>query len=424
MEITSEKVYKYGTLALITAIYLFSMLIYQEFIFSRYEYIGFGLNIKPSNVLISLFCFFFSVFLTLKLKVKPEVFATSIIIKLLILIPALVLFAMMNTDIRLIISVLLLDIGFLIFSMYKLNMHTPGLNSNNSVFLLLVLLVLCLGIIINTHGTEINLRLFYLSEIYKYRLMVRGNDTALSSYALFWSGRVLIPILFIIGFYRKNIFLLVVSTIALLLIFLIGGAHRSLLFSVFIILIFFLFKCYYQKVFIFTLSVLVLMISGLIILDIYHNDLLADLLIRRTLMDPSLMDIFYFDFFDGRPMELSHSIFRSLAHNPYEVQPSYIIGSEYLNNPLNNAGSGIIGDGFMNFGMPGVMISIFVAVFVLNFVLQANINHHFYGLVFIIIYGLTATGILTNLMNGGVIFLLIIIQFILKSYRNIQVVNV
>jgi hypothetical protein len=214
--------------------------------------------------------------------------------------------------------------------------------------------------------------------------------------------------------FKKNI-ITIIGIVSLLLVFLISGAHKAILISLFIILLFFFFNNYYKKIFVFVFSVAFLMILGMLLFQYFSFITLEDLLVRRTLLDPSLLDTMYFNFFDGNHMNLSHSIFKSFIDNPYHVQPSYAIGAHYFHNSLSNAGNGIISDGFMNFGMLGVFISILISTMILCYITSSKLNPKFFGLVFIIIYGYSCTGILTNILTGGIFLIIILIQFFLKN---------
>lgn len=417
MIIVSDKFYKYGTAILLAFIFFFVIAVYDSFIYHTYEYIGFRLVHSPINIYLAIVIFIFSLIVLVFTPVKPVVFATSVIIKFLFLIPCLILFAKMDTDIRILISVLIFDFGFIFISFYNFNVQTYKLNRKEYLIILSLILILLLIPIIQTYGTNINLNLLLLKDIYVSRLQARTVDSVLSSYSVFWLCKVIIPVVLIFGLVKKKKLIVLFSIISLIFVFLVAGAHKSLLFSLFIFLFFYFFSNYYKKVFAFTLGIFALLIIGISFLNYFHHDMIADLLIRRTILDASLMDVFYFDFFDNNHMYLSHSFLKGYFTNPYGIQPSYVIGQLYLNNSANNAGSGIIGDGFMNFGMYGVLLSLSISLIILNYLSGAKINSKFFGLIFIVIYGFSATGIFTNILNGGIFLLILITQFMLKNNK-------
>jgi hypothetical protein len=413
----SDFSYKVLTCIVLLGIYLYLSSIYSSFILKLFAYRGLLLNHNIFNELISLGVLLFSLIILLILPSKPNVFATSVIIKILFLIPCLVLFAKMGTDFRIILSMILLDFLFISVSLISFRFYSPKIKAEDHIYILVGLVILLLIPIVKTFGTTLNLSLLLLKDIYKFRLIARQESTVLASYAMFWTSKIILPILIIYGAILRKKKMVFISVFIMLFIFLVTGAHKAILFSIFIFLYFYFVKNYLKKIFWFTLGILAISIIGIILYNRLNIITLADLMIRRTLFDPAFLDICYFDFFDHNHMHLSHSIFKGFIDNPYPVQPSYMIGKVYFNHPLENAGNGIISDGFMNFGMFGVIISILIAVTILKYCLSANISHHFFGIIFIIIYGFSSTGILTNILNGGIFIAILIIQFILKDLR-------
>ena len=411
----SDGLYKSLTLLLLIFIFTFLLIYYKPFVHKIYESEGYNYSFSLFNLYISVLILFFSLFSIFYLPVKPSVFATSVVIKLLFLIPCLVFFVEMNTDFRIVFSIFLFDFLFIIISLFNYNFKSVQIKFNQQILILIFLLILLLIPIIFSFGMRLNFELFLLKDIYKTRLAIRNISNPLVDYCIFWSSKVIIPIIIVYGLmFKKNIITLI-GIVSLLLVFLISGAHKAILVSLFIILLFFFFNNYYKKIFAFVFSVACLLVIGMFLFEHFSFVTLEDLLVRRTLLDPSLLDVIYFDFFDNNHMYLSHSIFKSFIDNPFDIQPSYVIGAKYFHNSLSNAGNGIISDGFMNFGMFGVIISILLSVLILCYITAAKLNPKFFGLIFIIIYGYSCTGILTNILTGGVFLIILLIQFFLKN---------
>jgi hypothetical protein len=396
-------------------IYLFLSSIYQSFTIKFYSYIGFYYFKSSFNETISLVLLFFSLGLLFILPMKASVFATSVIIKIWFLIPTLILFSKMNTDVRILFSMVLFDFLFVMSSFFSFRIYTPKIKTNHQVGLLMLIAILLLIPIIITFGTSLNFNLLLLKDIYKYRIIARLEANALASYAMFWTTKVVFPIMLVYGMIIKNKKLVLFSILSMLFIFLVAGAHKAILFSIVIIIYFYFVKSFYKKIFWFSLGILALSVFGILVFSGKHTYILADLLIRRSFLELSLLDTFYFKLFDHNHVYLSHSILKGLVTNPFPLPPTFMVGKIYFHSALTNAGNGIISDGFMNFGMPGVIISILIAVVILNFCLSANLSHQFFGIIFIIIYGFSSAGILTNILNGGVFLIIILIQVILKD---------
>lgn len=84
----------------------------------------------------------------------------------------------------------------------------------------------------------------------------------------------------------------------------------------------------------------------------------TDLFIRRGLMLPSILDYFHIDFFSENQKYFwsSSRITFGMVSNPYGILHPYIIGEAYFNDVNANAGTGYIGSGFAQAGIPGVVI--------------------------------------------------------------------
>jgi hypothetical protein len=303
----------------------------------------------------------------------------------------------------------------MVSSFISFRFYTPKIKTKHQVGLMMLIAILLLIPILITFGTSLNFNLLLLKDIYKYRLIARLEANALASYAMFWTTKVVFPIMLVYGMIIKNKKLVLFSILSMLFIFLVAGAHKAILFSIVIIIYFYFVKNFYKKIFWFSLGILVLSIIGVLVYSGKHTYIIADLLIRRSLLELSLLDTFYFKLFDHNHVYLSHSILKGLITNPFPLPPTFMIGKIYFHSAATNAGNGIISDGFMNFGMTGVIISILIAVFILNYCLSANLSHQFFGIIFIIVYGFSAAGILTNILNGGVFLIILLIQFILKD---------
>ncbi|MDD5571450.1 MAG: O-antigen ligase [Bacteroidales bacterium] len=410
----TERTYKLLSIfaLLIISIYLF--FIYVPFLYENYVGIGFEYNYSFVKTFLSLILLLSSFFVLFYFKTSSFAFTLSVFIKLLFLIPSLVLYSNMNDNLLIPLSVYFFDILTVLFCTFDFKVDLPKVKEKYHVPLLIIALLLMIFPFIMEFGFTLNTKLFLLEDIYKSRLEVRSQQSTSMGYFLFWISKVIAPVLLIYGLKKRNILLIVVSVFSLLYIYLVGGAHRAIFFSVFVI-IYFYFLTNYKKTLVFLSALIILLVSGRMFNLYLNNYMIEDLLVRRTFFDPALLDVNYFDFFKNNQMHLSHSIFKYFFHNPYNVQPSYIIGKLYYNSIENNAGNGIISDGFMNFGIAGIVVSIFISSFILSFLNSMKINYRYMGIFFLVIYGYSCIGILTNLLTGGLFLTVLISLFLLKD---------
>lgn len=87
--------------------------------------------------------------------------------------------------------------------------------------------------------------------------------------------------------------------------------------------------------------------------------LLADLVLRRAILVPSMLNAFYIEFFMGEGVQYwwsSSRITLGLVPMPYDVSPPFKIGAEFFNRVDNSANAGFIGMGVANGGILGVVL--------------------------------------------------------------------
>ncbi len=413
--VLSKKTYKISNTIFLLLIFTYLSYAYSH-IHDVYAYENFGYDFKTKNLIIaSLLLLSSLLFLNLS-KLNSLTYAISVIIKVLILIPSLVLYGFMNTKIEISLLIFLFDFLIIITGFVRFKPKSQTVKKQQHIPFLILLSLLMLIPFFITFGFDIDFDLLKLKGIYKHRLEVREQSNLFTSYFTFWLSKVIIPILLALGILYKKHFATLMGILVMLYIFLITGGHKSIFFSLFVVISFSFFNNYYKKIFFFLLGfVFILLICK--ISTSYNYELINDLVVRRTLFVPSVLDSIYFEFFKDNHMYLSHSILSPFIDNPYEIQPSFIIGEKYYDNIAANAGNGIISDGYMNFGITGVFISISIAVFIIVWLKSLDIHPVFFGVFFMIIYGFTSTGILTNLLTGGIILIVIVSQFLLKNSK-------
>jgi len=403
---------KFGITLLLSLFFLVLLILYKTYIIKYYSNAGYGYFPKGIKIFISVILFLISIAVT-NLFSSNFVYAVSVLIKVLFFVPSLVIYSLMSNNFLIPLSTFVLDILFVFALKINIKFQSKVFPLKVQLALLFILLLLLLIPFIYTYGTNINLNLLVLKDIYVSRLAIRKIDTAWGQYPMYWLSKIVIPIILILSLLKRKYLISISMVLLLIFVFLVAGAHKSILFSLFILLGFYFFNDYYKKIYVFLGSILILIFIG----NLFSESLpqINNLLVRRTFLDPSLLDTQYFEYFHNKPVYLAHSILKGFIDYPYNVQPSYLIGIAYYNNPATNAGNGIISDGFLNFGMPGVFAEILLALFILAFLKSLNLNHRFFGLFFIIIYGLTATGILTNILTGGFFLIMLIGQFTIKN---------
>jgi hypothetical protein len=92
----------------------------------------------------------------------------------------------------------------------------------------------------------------------------------------------------------------------------------------------------------------------------------TSLFVRRFLITPGLVTAGFVQVFDNAPKaHLGHSILSRFVDYPYSDDPADVVGRWFFGNPATHANTGWLGDGFANFGYPGMLAASVILVFVL-----------------------------------------------------------
>ncbi len=146
---------------------------------------------------------------------------------------------------------------------------------------------------------------------------------------------------------------------------------------------------------------------------------LSHLFARRTLLLPAYLSYQYYDFFsENGPVFLSHSVLRFFFDYPYQLDPPHLIAQVYYNNPGMGANNGVVGDAFMNFGFPGLVLwAVILAGFIkLLDSCSRKVNLTVgVGAMAVPVFTLSNSALLTNLLTGGVLVAALVLYLMPKE---------
>lgn len=130
------------------------------------------------------------------------------------------------------------------------------------------------------------------------------------------------------------------------------------------------------------------------------------LITRRTLITPGLVTTGYVQVFDDAPKaQLGHSVLEGFLRYPYQVEPPDLVGARFFGNPTTHANTGWLGDGFANFGYPGMIGASLILVLVLWMIDDAAKGLPFgFACLFLLhpALALAESAILTTILTHGV----------------------
>jgi hypothetical protein len=259
-----------------------------------------------------------------------------------------------------------------------------GLRPSTLAMLLSILSILILIFVMTTKGLE--LKFVGFTSLYEERAIMQANlreiDNPALSYALGWLIGLIPGLLMAFFMFTRKKYLLFLSLLTAILAY-ISSFQKGVVASLFLVIFLFLItKNNPYENFptwrIFGAFNKLLLVS--VLLNVFLPKLnLIDAIVRRALIDPSIMYQYYFRFSREHPL-LKWSDISILGFSPSKIGVSAgeIIGDRYFyspqvpllkSQPRMNATSGALGDSLAQFGILGLIIVAFL-LFVFFYVLQ------------------------------------------------------
>lgn len=234
--------------------------------------------------------------------------------------------------------------------------------ARRSYFYIVLLAMTSAVLLIAIYGglQRFNLNIFL---VYEFR---RDTEAAMPAFfGYFFSGvaKVIAPMTLALAIYFRSLWLAVVSTGLVVLMF--GMTHhKSVLFLPFIVAaIYYLIQSdraifYIILIFNFVVGV---SFAELLLVELIGSESLANftsIIVRRVFFIPPLLDSIYVNyFFDAPKLLWSTSRFGlGLVENPYDLTAPFLIGTDVFSREGMSANTGIIGSGFAHAGVVGVAI--------------------------------------------------------------------
>jgi hypothetical protein len=266
-----------------------------------------------------------------------------------------------------------------------------------------------------------------LEDVYMYRQEAAENMPEIFAYVFSNISTTLIPLSLTLAFSYRNWKVVIISIVASTLLF--GMTHhKAVFFTSFLVLglcVLFGYAKSVARVTLFPL-VLVAIATWEVFANIYihqHRELgvFASYFVRRTLLVPAMLDSAHIDFFSVfEKFYWSTSRFGlGLVKPPYDVAAPFVIGREIFHDPNMAANTGIIGSGYANAGMVGVLLYAAIAAAIIGFLnsLGRRLGHPFvaaasFPTILIIV---TSADLTTVILTHGLLLLVVFLSLLPPS---------
>ncbi|WP_282249838.1 hypothetical protein [Vibrio campbellii] len=397
-------------------IYVVFFMSYKYMIVPKFNYMGFSDNFDVGRLFFSLFVLFLSV---TTFALTKDGFAKFILALIFIFVtaPNLITFIFMGSDYRIPIwSFLCIPITSFVFAFIP-RVTIPSMKELHVEYLLWFLIFACVLPVILAHGVKINIDVF-MFDVYDVRRLSRENNTFASVYGYFWLAKVICPIAMIFSLERKKKLMFSISFLILVYLFMTTG-HKSVFLTVLIIIALFSgSQNYYRKTSYLLTCCVVLFFSIRLLSHVSGFILPESLFVRRLFFIPSMLNIYYFDFFDSNFVYYSSSYLSAFLDYPYSKTIPQVIGYQYFNSEEMSANNGYISDGFANLGDMGVFINIVLSALVLKVFRDYEVPVKYSGLIFVTFYAIQGSAMSTMLFTHGGLLLMLLTPLALKPKLN------
>ena len=409
-------------MAAFAAMYVLLAVEYYRFVYINYYYLM-GFEFRPEPVAVVAGFFMLAMAMTAVFILPGEdrgSYALSMLVALLLCLPSTVMYQFGGVSVFVplyaLLFLLLLRTPLLDMGRWRL----PRLPVRYQRYLLPALCLLCLLPFPLAYGLEgIDLSFFAMGEeTYDVRAAVSERDTLLTAYLLGPLRMVLLPMLIVYGLtdLKRSWWMSLLGVAGLLFLFLLNP-QKSIFFGIAVVLAMYLFRSYRAKAGMILYGLAAACLTAAL-LNVATGHLMAEsIVLRRLFFIPVIVSDNYFTFFDGHPMLLSHSVLGHWVDYPYQLEPSRMIGEMMYNRAETNCNTGIVGDGFMNFGHVGAVLFVAAAALFVRCVEGQMQNARFFGLTALLVYTFLNSALLTTLLTHGGLVLLAAVCFLIPEER-------
>ena len=411
-----------GQMAAFAAMYVLLAVEYYRFVYVNYYYLmGFDFRLEPVAVVAGFFMLAVAMAAMFLLPGEEKgAYALSMIVALLLCLPSTVMYQFGGVSVFVplyaLLFLLLLRTPLLDMGRWRL----PRLPVRYQRYLLPALCLLCLLPFPLAYGLEgIDLSLLTMGEeTYDVRAAVSERDTLLTAYLMGPLRMVLLPMLIVYGLtdLKRNWWMSLLGVGGLLFLFLLNP-QKSIFFGIAVVLAMYLFKSYRAKAGMILYGLAAACLAAAL-LNVATGHLMAEsIVLRRLFFIPVIVGDNYFTFFDGHPMLLSHSVLGHWVDYPYQLEPSRMIGEMMYNRAETNCNTGIIGDGFMNFGHVGAVLFVAIGALFVRCIEGQMQNARFFGLVALLVFTFLNSALFTTMLTHGGLVLLAAVCFLIPEER-------
>ena len=412
---TRVNVFDLLNILLTLVLFFYLEYLYKNFVYRYYDYTGYTYHFDGLKYLIGKILLLAGFYLVWKVPKDDLVFPVLFFVLLFYFVPNIIMYEFAGGAFVIVTGILLFIAFIRFFSAVSLRMPRSSISDTARFYLLLILALVMLFPFFLAYGFSINWKVFLLQDIYAVRLAARVKSTMLTGYLYSSLSKIVFPVMMIYGLLKKDYILLIVSIAGILYLFAVMAA-KIVLFGMLVALFFYYGKNYRVKIFYFLLLLCGIFIAGRIATVFFGNLVPESIFVRREFFLPAYLNQVYYDYFSIHPhVYWSNSVLSPFVHPVYSLDPAFLIGREYFGDVNTRANNGIISDGYMNMGLAGVILNTLIAALIISVINAARVNSKYLGIFFIMIITFISSPLFTGLLTHGILLLLLLSVFLLRS---------
>ena len=270
-------------------------------------------------------------------------------------------------------------------------------------FFLILILILILPFF--KYYETVNFKNLFLMDIYETRLMIKEYDRGILGYIFSPLSRVVFPFLLVLGIVSRRKYLVISSFIGAISLYLLNGAVKSVFFGILVSLFFIkgnLIEKEKRFLRFFLLGNIIALFSFITLDSAFINDY-----IRRIIFVPANLYNIYFNHFYKNYTFFSHSkLYSIMGISERDVPIGIYIGENIIGKDGLNANTGIFVEGFLSFGLIGVLFSSVIFTLFIILLKKLNTQESYFGIYFTYMYIINTSFIEPLLVSHGLLFLL------------------
>lgn len=393
-------------------------LYYVLLIVPKYNYMGFAYMPSVSRTILTwgLFSLLFGIAFKL-LKNEGFLFSIFILLVFFFFIPNAILFSYGHAEFSPLIANTIFLIIFPLSGLIRFRIpEFKTFQKGNSAALILFALIPFAWILFKT-GAAINFNTLLLKEIYETREEFSKHISGIANYSFHLLSKCILPVALVLSFTEKKYKLALIPVLMLLVLYLISG-NKLVYFSTLIVLFFyFIGKSFTAKVnsFLFLIALL-MMIFPFIDNLLLDQPVFSGTFINRMLFIPALLNRFYFDFFMDHHLWFAESnLFSWFIHSPFDKPAGFVIIEHFWNEEGVYGNNGIVSDGFMNAGWPGVFLFAAGFTVLFSFLKSLRLSQSYFGVYFSYVFVFLSAPFFSVFITGGLLVFILFGMFFLRS---------